>query len=122
MPMILSRCTRWPTIRPVLKHGPRSFQLQRVNGYTETQRRNESEAGLPVDTRSASLVLVAQCGPVLAACSGAEAELQLRDPKDGELRVHRTKSEETLMEVRRGSNVQIDLQMCSKGRKTNRTI
>lgn len=65
-------------------------------------------AVLSVDTRSAGLVPVAQCGPVPTACSGAEVELQLRDPKDGELRVTRTKSEETLMEVRSGSNVQID--------------
>ena len=32
------------------------------------------------------------------------------DPKDGELCLSRMKSEETLMEVRRGSDVQIDRQ------------
>ncbi len=43
-------------------------------------------------------------------------------PKDGELCLTRTKSEETLMEVRSGSDVQIDRQSWVKGRKTNRTI
>jgi hypothetical protein len=56
--------------------------------------------------------MVTQCGPVAAACSAAETELQLRDPKGDELDVARPKSEETLMEGRRGSNVQIDLQSC----------
>jgi hypothetical protein len=62
----------------------------------------------PVDTRSVSLVLAAQCGPISTACSGVEAELTLRDPKDGELCLIRTKPEETLVEVRSGSDVQID--------------
>ena len=61
-----------------------------------------------------------QCGPVATARSAAEIELQLRDPKGDELDVARPKSEETLMEGRRGSNVQIDLQSCVWGRKTNR--
>ena len=64
-------------------------------------------AFLLVDTRSTSLVLAAQCGPVPIACNGAEVEHTLRDPKDGELCLYRTKSEETLMEVRSGPNVQI---------------
>lgn len=65
-----------------------------------------------VDTRSVGLVPAAQCGPVATACSAAEVEHTLRDPKDGELGVHRMKSEETLMEVRSGFDVQIDRQMC----------
>ena len=44
------------------------------------------------------------------------------DPKDGELCLNRVKSEETLVEARRGSDVQIDLQIWVQGRKTNRTI
>ena len=44
------------------------------------------------------------------------------DPKDGELCLSRMKPEETLVEVRRDSNVQIDLQTWVQGRKTNRTI
>ena len=40
----------------------------------------------------------------------AEQERTRWDPKDGELCPSRTKSEETLMEVRSGSDVQIDRQ------------
>lgn len=40
----------------------------------------------------------------------AEQERTRWDPKDGELCLSRTKSEETLMEVRSGSDVQIDRQ------------
>jgi hypothetical protein len=63
-----------------------------------------------------------QCGPVPTARSGAEEEHMACYPKDGELCLTRTKSEETLMEVRSGSDVQIDRQSWVKGRKTNRTI
>jgi hypothetical protein len=41
---------------------------------------------------------------------GAEAERTRWDPKDGELCLSRTKPEETLVEVRSGSDVQIDRQ------------
>ena len=41
--------------------------------------------------------------------SGVEIERARWDPKDGELCLSRTKSEETLMEVRSDSGVQIDL-------------
>ncbi len=40
----------------------------------------------------------------------AEQERTRWDPKDGELCLSRTKPEETLVEVRRGSDVQIDRQ------------
>ena len=40
----------------------------------------------------------------------AEQERTRWDPKDGELCLSRTKSEETLMEVRSDSDVQIDRQ------------
>ncbi len=52
----------------------------------------------------------------------SECEQKCWDPKDGELCLDRMKPEETLVEVRRGSDVQIDLQIWVKGRKTNRTI
>jgi hypothetical protein len=42
----------------------------------------------------------------------SECEQKCWDPKDGELCVNRAKSGETLMEARRGSDVQIDLQIC----------
>ena len=63
------------------------------------------KVGLPADMGSAS---AAHHGPVLRACSWAEVERTGCDPKDGELYLSRTKSEETLMEVRIGSDVQID--------------
>ena len=44
------------------------------------------------------------------------------DPKDGELYLSREKSEETLMEARSDTDVQIVRQTRVKGRKTNRTI
>lgn len=47
-------------------------------------------------------------GPIPFACKGVEEERTGCDPKDGELCLSRTKSEETLMEVRIGSDVQID--------------
>jgi hypothetical protein len=42
------------------------------------------------------------------ACHGAEVERIRKDPKDGELYVSRTKPEETPVEVRNDSDVQID--------------
>ncbi len=41
----------------------------------------------------------------------SECEHTCWDPKDGELCLGRVKSGETLMEARRGSDVQIDLQI-----------
>jgi hypothetical protein len=37
-----ARCQSWSSLRPVLKHGPRSLTYTRVIGR-QTQRRNESE-------------------------------------------------------------------------------
>ena len=51
-------------------------------------------------------------GPSRSHCvEEAEQERTRWDPKDGELCLNRTKSEETLMEVRSGSDVQIDRQI-----------
>ena len=44
------------------------------------------------------------------AAEEAEQERARWDPKDGELCLSRTKPEETLVEVRSGSDVQIDRQ------------
>jgi hypothetical protein len=76
----------------------------------ETYTRNESEVGLPIDTRPVALVVAVQCGPILIACYGVETERTRWYPKDGELCLSRTKPEETLVEVRNGSDVQIDRQ------------
>ena len=48
--------------------------------------------------------------PALKFSEGTELEHICRDPKDGELCLSRMKPEETLVEVRSGSNVQIDHQ------------
>jgi len=53
---------------------------------------------------------------------GVEIERACWDPKDGELNVIRVKPEETLVEAHTGSDVQIDLKNCVKGRKTNRAV
>ena len=49
-------------------------------------------------------------GPSQQHVCGAEREHTLWDPKDGELCLGRTKPEETLVEVRSDSDVQIDRQ------------
>ena len=76
----------------------------------ETQRRNESEGDLR-STQAGSRP-VRGVGALPARLGGivreAEQERTRWDPKDGELCLSRTKSEETLMEVRSDSDVQID--------------
>ncbi len=47
-------------------------------------------------------------GPILTVYSRVAEERTRWDPKDGELFLSRTKPEETLVEVRSGSDVQID--------------
>jgi hypothetical protein len=55
-----------------------------------------------------SLFWKVQHGPILTVYSRVEEERTRWDPKDGELFLSRTKPEETLVEVRSGSDVQID--------------
>lgn len=57
-----------------------------------------------------------------ASAEGPEYEQQRLDPKDCELCLCRVKPEETLVEARSGSDVQIDRQTWAWGRKTNRAI
>ena len=81
-------------------------------GSHETQRRNESEGRLrQAQARSRPL---RGAGALPARLSGivreAEQERTRWDPKDGELCLSRTKPEETLVEVRSDSDVQIDRQ------------
>jgi hypothetical protein len=85
----------------------------------ETQRRNESE-GLIANSRRDPVVYVdlgnfvgiawAHLRDVYASEGWAYLERTRWDPKDGELCLVRTKSGETLMEVRSDSDVQIDRQ------------
>ena len=60
--------------------------------------------------------------PIPMFSEGFEYEHSWWDPKDVELCVNRAKPEEILVEARRGSDVQIDPQICVWGRKTNRSI
>ncbi|KAF1108829.1 hypothetical protein B8V09_00425 [Streptococcus agalactiae] len=49
--------------------------------------------------------------PILMFSDGFEYEHSCWDPKDGELCLNRVKPEETLVEARSGSDVQIDRQI-----------
>jgi hypothetical protein len=108
----LRRIGRHP-IRPVLKHGPRSLTWTRVAGSYETRRRNESEGvprGSPRQDRPPHVGGGALPARLVRIVVEAERERARWDPKDGELCLSRMKSEETLMEVRSDSDVQIDRQ------------
>ena len=101
--------------RPVLKHGPRSLACARVNGSYETLGRSESEGRLGLAQVGSAVWTNTPFGgapPARPVCvvSGAEHERVRRDPKDGELCLSRPKPEETLVEVRSDSDVQIDRQ------------
>ena len=95
-------CWRNGFKRPVLKHGPRSLTCARVFGW-KTHTRNESESwegcrGL-------------HRRPDLRFIEGPAVERVCWDPKDGELCLNRVKPEETLVEARSDSDVQIDRQI-----------
>ena len=91
-------CWRNGFKRPVLKHGPRSATCSRVFGW-KTRTRNESESRYP---------LRGHRRPSLMFSEGLAVERVRCDPKDGELFLRRAKPEETLVEARSGSDVQID--------------
>lgn len=69
----------------------------------KTHARNESE--------SCDLCRGGQRRPVLSFGDGSEVERVCWDPKDGELCLNRVKPEETLVEARSDSDVQIDRQI-----------
>jgi hypothetical protein len=85
--------------RPVLKHGPRSLTCPRVFGC-KTRARNESESRDPCRGEHRR--------PDQTFCDGSAVERVCWDPKDGELCLNRVKPEETLVEARSDSDVQID--------------
>src|SRR6201985_3316543 len=91
-------CWRNGFKRPVLKHGPRSATRSRVFGW-QTRARNESESRYPSRGHRR---------PSLKFTEGLAVERVRCDPKDGELFLRRAKPEETLVEARSGSDVQID--------------
>ena len=89
--------------RPVLKHGPRSLTCLRVFGW-KTRARSESEfCRDPCRGEHRR--------PYQTFCDGSAVEHACWDPKDGELCLNRVKPEETLVEARSGSDVQIDRQI-----------
>ena len=103
---------RFP-VRPVLKHGPRSLTRAQVTGRYETQRRNEGEGLLLGGLRWDPVVFgryMAGAPParLVGVVREAEQERTCWDPKDGELCLSRSKPEETLVEDRSDSDVQID--------------
>ena len=75
-----------------------------------TQRRNESEGRLARLTWDPVTASGAPRSRLVRIAGEAETERTRWDPKDGELCLSRTKPEETLVEVRNGSDVQIDRQ------------
>ena len=89
-----------------------------LRAAAEARRRSESESphprGLRWDPLFQSLQRVAGGAPparlVRLFVGEAEQERARWDPKDGELCLSRTKPEETLVEVRSDSDVQIDRQ------------
>ena len=103
------RICRHP-VRPVLKHGPRSLTCARVKGSYETQGRNESEGRPPRPAQVGSLLCEGGAPPARLVRSVGEAEQERArwDPKDGELCLSRSRPEETLVEDRSDSDVQID--------------
>ena len=86
--------------RPVLKHGPRSLTCLQVFGW-KTRARSESELGRDPCRGE-------HRRPDQTFCDGSAVEHACWDPKDGELCLNRVKPEETLVEARSDSDVQID--------------
>ncbi len=95
-------CWRNGRRRPVLKHGPRSQGFARVSGRQKPAREMKVNAGESPR---------AHHRPIPTCSDGFEWERQALDPKDGELCSDRVKPEETLVEARSGSDVQIDRQI-----------
>ena len=88
------------SIRPVLKHGPRSLTCVRVGGFENLRGARKLTGEIP------SLRGVHR-RPTLSLCEGFECEHTCWDPKDGELCLSRAKPEETLVEARSDTDVQI---------------
>ncbi len=101
-------CWRNGFQRPVLKHGPRSLTCLRVFGW-QTRARHESESWDPCRGEHRR--------PDQTFCDGSAVEHVCWDPKDGELCLNRVKPEETLVEARSDSDVQIDRQIWVWGRR-----
>ena len=86
--------------RPVLKHGPRSLTRARVFGCFKPER--------AAKTKVETSVAEGTDARTRASREGSAVERARWDPKDGELCLNRAKPEETLVEARSDSDVQID--------------
>lgn len=109
------------SVRPVLKHGPRSLTCMQVNGSKKPYGAMKVKgcfSDLRCDPVNSLVVLWAQHRPVHSYSywssdwydMRAEQEHTCWDPKDGELCLLRLKPGETLVEDRSGFDVQIDRQ------------
>lgn len=101
----------WVLSGPVLKHGPRSLTCARVIGMQKPKGEMKVKIGLCADRGRMGRVTYAaphSRGVSFSLREEAHLERTRWDPKDGELCLVRTKSGETLMEVRSDSDVQID--------------
>lgn len=82
-------------------------------GLEQAHGRNESEGPIHRSERGSPVLGVggAPATRPIRLAGWAESERTRWDPKDGELCPGRTRPEETLVEVRSGSDVQIDRQI-----------
>ena len=101
-----------PSTRPVLKHGPRSLTCARVSGWQTRAGAMKVNADRirPLSGGRRTTGASQRTKPLRGWASAAQQERTRWDPKDGELCLSRTKPEETLVEVRSDSDVQIDRQ------------
>ncbi|CAK8695290.1 unnamed protein product [Clavelina lepadiformis] len=102
-----------PPSRPVLKHGPKESNMcASRGGCTKPARRSEGECRRgPAEVRPGGPGCRRITGRFYPLVGGVERERACRDPKDGELCLKRLKPEETLVEDRSDSDVQIDRQI-----------
>ena len=103
----LQATARGLPIRPVLKHGPRSLTCVRVDGRAKPGRRKEADGREPTPPSPVGVGGGAHRRPTPIFCEGFELEHACRDPKDGELCLSEAKPDETLVEARSDTDVQI---------------
>ena len=100
----LGRWRSYGSIRPALKHGPRSLTCARVFGWAKLQGAMKVKAA---PCRRGEIRSPFGWGRPILPLGRFEWERVCWDPKDGELCLNSVKPEETLMEVRCDYDVQI---------------